>query len=83
MFDISFEINGRKVTPGNIGNALESTILQSIQESVKRSVASVRCNEHGQGPKIKVKGRNLDSLSFEVTGCCERLIDEVKRKLKF
>lgn len=83
MFDVTFEINGRKVTPGNIGSALESAILQSVEESVKKSVAFIRCKDHGQGPKIKVKGRNLDSLSFEVTGCCERLIDEVKRKLKF
>ena len=83
MSGISFKINGQKVTPGNIGNSIESTILKSIQDSVKRSVSSVRCNKHGQGPKIEFKGRNLDSLSFEVTGCCEHLVKEVNRKIEF
>jgi len=82
MIDISFEINGRKVSPRNMGDALESAMLQSVQDSIAKSVGSARCPEHGQKPKIKVKGRNLDSLTFEVSGCCDSLIDEVKRKLK-
>ena len=82
MIDISFEINGRKVSPRNMGNALESAVLKSVQESITKSVGSVRCPEHVQKPKVKVKGRNLDSLSFEVSGCCDQLIETVKKKLK-
>lgn len=82
MIDISFEINGRKVSPRNVGDALESAMLQTIQDSISKAVGSARCPEHGQKPKIKVKGRNLDSLKFEVSGCCDSLIDEVKKKLK-
>ena len=82
MIDISFEINGRKVSPRSMGNALESALLQSMQESITKSVGSARCPDHGQRPKIKVNGRNLDSLSFEVSGCCDQLINTVKKKLK-
>ena len=82
MIDISFEINGRKVSPHNMGNTLESALLQSVQESITKSVGSARCPEHGQKPKIKVKGRELDSLNFEVSGCCDQLIETVKKKLK-
>lgn len=82
MIDISFEINGRKVSPRNIGNALESALLESVQKSITAAVGSVQCPEHGQKPKIKVKGRSLDSLNFEVSGCCEQLIESVKKKLK-
>jgi len=82
VIDINFEINGRKVSPRNMGNALESALLQSVQESITRSVGSAQCPEHGQRPKIKVKGRNIDSLSFEVAGCCDQLIHSVKKKLK-
>ncbi len=82
MIDISFEINSRKVSPRNIGDALESAMLQSVQESIAKAVGSARCPEHHQSPKIKVKGRNLDSLSFEVSGCCDQLIETVKKKLK-
>ena len=82
MIDIPFEINGRKVTPRNMGNALESSLLQSVQDSITKSVGAARCPVHGQRPKIKVEGRKLDSLSFEVSGCCDQLIEKVKKKLK-
>ena len=82
MIDITFEINGRKVSPRNIGNTLESAMFQSVQDSIGKAVGSTRCPEHGQKPKIKVKGRNLDSLKFEVSGCCDSLIEAVKKKLK-
>jgi hypothetical protein len=73
MIDISFEVNG---------NALESAMIQSVQDSISKAFGSARCPDHGQKPKIKVKGHNLDSLKFEVSGCCDSLIEEVKRKLK-
>ena len=82
MIDISFEINGRKLSPGNMGNALESAVLKAVQESIIKSVGSARCSEHGQRPKVKVKGRNLDSLSFEVSGCCDQLVEAGRKKLK-
>ena len=82
MFDISFEINGRKVSPNNVKDVLESAILSQVAESVKKSVGNLRCAEHGQSPKIKVKGRNLKKLSFEISGCCDALIEKVRAKLK-
>lgn len=82
MIDISFEIGGRKVNPNQIGNALQETALLQIADSVKKSLSSVRCSEHGQRPTVKVKGRNLDNLSFEVKGCCQSLIDRAISKLK-
>lgn len=81
MIDISFELNARKVSPNNIGNSLESAMLNSVKDSISKSVGSIRCAEHGERPKIKAKGRSLDSMSLEVTGCCDALIDQVKKKL--
>lgn len=77
MIDIPFEINGKKVSPRNVGNTLESALLQSVLESITKSVGSARYPP----PKIKIQGRNLGSLSFEVFGCCDLLIDTVKHKL--
>jgi len=82
MLDISFEINGRKVSPNNVGDALERAILQSVSDSIKRSVGSLRCPEHRSSPKIVVKGRDLNNLSFEVSGCCQKLMDSVESRLK-
>ena len=81
MPDISFEMNGQKVNPRNIGDAFEAAVLASIKDSVTKSVGSVRCAEHGERPSVKVVGRNLDNLNLEVKGCCDDLIERVKRKL--
>ncbi len=82
MIDISIEIGGRKVNPNQIGNALEKAVLQQVVDGVKKSLGSIRCSEHGQRPAVKVKGRSLDNLSFEVKGCCQPLIDQTIKKLK-
>ena len=81
MIDISFEINGRNVSSNNIGNAIEAAMLNSIKNSINKSVGSIRCSQHRQGPKIKAKGRSIEKLSLEVTGCCDELIDKVRKKL--
>jgi len=82
MIDISFEINGKKLSPRNVGNTIERALLQSVQNEISRSVGSIRCPEHGRKPTIKAKGRSIDSLRFEVSGCCDGLIKRVKRKLR-
>jgi hypothetical protein len=81
MIGISFEINGKKVNPNNIGNALENAMLQQIGESIKKSIGSLRCSEHNQTPKALVKGKNLDNLSIEVSGCCDDIIKKATDKL--
>lgn len=81
MLEISFEINGKKVNPNNIGDALESAMFQKIGESIKKAVGSVRCTEHNQAPKVLVKGKNLDNLSIEVSGCCDSIIKKATEKL--
>jgi hypothetical protein len=82
MFEISFMVDGRKVSPDKVGDALERVILKKIQGAIKEAVGAVRCPEHGQGAKVVAKGRDLSKLSFEVSGCCEALIKEVERKLE-
>jgi hypothetical protein len=81
MIDISVEINGRKVNPNNIDDALEAAMLSQVSDSIKKSVGSIRCKEHNKAPKIVIKGRSLDNLSFEVSGCCDTLIEQVSKKL--
>ena len=81
MIDIKFEIGGRRVDPRNTRDALEGAMLSAVQDGLRKKVGSCRCPDHGQAPKLLGKGRSLDKLNFEVTGCCEKVIEEVKRKL--
>lgn len=82
MIDISFQLNGKKVNPNNIGSALESAMLNSISDSIKKSVNSIRCSNHSQKAKILLKGKSLDNLSIEVSGCCDEFINKVQNSLK-
>ena len=82
MFKISFELNGKKINPNQIGDAIEKAFLTQIQDSIKKSVGSVRCKTHGNAAAITVRGRTVDKLNFKVSGCCEALIEQVQEKLK-
>lgn len=77
--EIKFEIGGKRVDPKNIGNALEQAVLKQVSEGVVKSLNSVRCAEHNQTPRVTVKGQSLDKLSFEITGCCQALIDAARQ----
>lgn len=82
MIDISFEINGRKVSPNSVSDAFEKAVLDGITSSIKSSVGTIRCAVHGSSPRVTCKGRNLDNLSFEVSGCCQQVMDTVRKRLK-
>ncbi len=79
MIDISFEINGRKINPNRMGDALQAAVLESIKKQIVSKIGSIRDAKTGQRPKIKVKGRNLDNLTFEVSGPPE-LVERIKAK---
>ena len=75
MVDISFEINGKIVQPDDMTDALD------IREKTKNSLASVCCSAHGKKPSIIVRGQTIDNLNFEVSGCCDDLINKVNKQL--
>jgi hypothetical protein len=81
VIEIKYEINGRRVSPNNIGSALEKALLQSIGKQIQSKVGNIRDPKTGEKPKITVKGRDLNNLSFDVSGSPE-LIELVKRKLR-
>ena len=82
MIDISFEINGRLVEPDNMKDVLDITFMKHIKERINGSIATVRCAKHGRRPSVLVKGRNLDSLDYVVSGCCKELIEKANKNLK-
>lgn len=82
MIDVRFEVGGRRVNPNNLGNALEKAVYSQVRDSIAKSLRGVRCSEHGSSPRVTVKGRSLDNLSFEVEGCCQDLIDRALRQLQ-
>jgi len=82
MIDISFEIDGKTVEPESMKDVLDITFMKHIRESIENSIAAIRCPKHGGKPSIIVKGKDLDTLRYEVSGCCKDFINEVYNQLK-
>lgn len=80
MLKLNFEINGRPATPENIANTLEAAVLASVEEQIRSKLDGIRDPETGEFPIVSVRGRDLESLSIEVTGS-PRLVAIVKERL--
>lgn len=63
------------------GDDLEKAVLKAAAESVTKTVRSMRCPTHGEGAKIIVKGRTVEGLDFEISGCCDELTEAVTAKI--
>ena len=82
MVDVSFEIKGEKVEPDNMKDVLDILFLKHIRKKINNSIDSISCNEHGKQASILVRGKNIDNLDYEVSGCCDDFIKKVKKKIK-
>lgn len=80
MLKITFEIDGRPVSANSIEDAFEQAILSAVEEDIRSKLAGVRDPETGEFPVVAVRGRNLENLSFEVSGS-DRLIALVQERL--
>ncbi len=82
MVKVSFEIDGQTVSPDSMKDALDYAFLKHIQEKIVEYAGSLRCHEHGKLPIVTVKGKDINSLTHEVSGCCNGLIKKVQKNLK-
>lgn len=80
MINLTFEINGRRVDPNRIGDALERAVFQQVRDSIVKKLRDVRDPDTGKAPQVTVKGRSLDDLKIDVKGS-DAVIAEVKRRL--
>ncbi len=69
------------VEPGQSRDSLERATLQAIVTSLRSRVGSLPCPEHREEVTILATGPSVNSLSFELCGCCEKAIEAAKRRL--
>lgn len=81
MVKVEFKLNGRSVRPNDIASQLEKAMLRQVQDGITKRLQNVRDPETGVTPTVRVVGRSLNNLSFEVAGS-PALIEEVKRRLR-
>lgn len=81
MIDIQFEINGRKVDPRRVAYELERALLSEVVDSIQSDIRGVRCPTHHREPEVVCRGRSIDRLRIEVSGCCDDLVERAVARL--
>ncbi len=66
---------------GGARGELDEAGKQKVQAYVLQRVGDFRCPDHGEPATVICAGTRLDSLRFEVKGCCQKAIYLVKKKL--
>ena len=82
MVEVKFEIQGKEVEPEGMKDVLDVIFLEHLRGEVRDSLGSAQCKKHDCRPKVKIKGESLDNLTYEVSGCCRKFIEEVEEKIK-
>ncbi len=81
MLTIEFEIGGKRVSIKKVKNAREREILLAAYSNIVARLAEVKCPVHGEAPRVLAQGDNAKSLTIEVSGCCDKLVEEAEGRL--
>jgi hypothetical protein len=81
MFKMDLKFNGRSIRPDQLAREMEKAMLKKVEDSVKKTVSRIRCRTHGQHARVSVRRATGSKMNFDVSGCCDELIDEVRKQL--
>lgn len=70
--NVKFDFNAKE---------FEKQIVKATAEAVAKKLRSVRCPDHGQAPTVTFKAKSVKDLSWEIKGCCEKVIELATKKL--
>ncbi|ABA03524.1 hypothetical protein Nwi_0257 [Nitrobacter winogradskyi Nb-255] len=77
---IYFEINGKRIKPGDFGDALMQAVLKSLEAQIREKIGSIRDPETGEFPVVVMRGDSLENLKMHVEGSPE-LIALVRERM--
>jgi len=78
---IYFEVSGKRVKPGDIGDALMQAALEGIAAQIRETIGSIRDLETGEFPTVVMRGNSLENLHMHVEGSPE-LIELVRKRME-
>lgn len=71
-----------KWTGGSLEAAMQQVVYPQVRDNVAAKLGGVRCPVHGTtATSVTVKGTSLDDMSWEAKGCCDQLVEAMKRSL--
>jgi len=77
-----WEIDGHKVPPNRVAEALSASVLRSVEKDLVAKISGVRCPEHGKGPTNVQVTKAGGELRFAYGCCCDRLEGAIQAALK-
>jgi hypothetical protein len=80
--DLEYRIGGRRVSQDEWMKSIVDEARGAALSQVQAKVESLRCPDHGRGPRLtaQVPAGTDVNLSFDV--CCEKLKDAIMRLLR-
>lgn len=81
MVKIHYEVDGKRVEPENLADAMMEQILNGIAEEVKKELGSTYCEEHEEYPTVIIKGIEDDNITLSIETCCQDLLDRAQEKI--
>jgi len=69
---------GREVSPDRFAEEFSKAAMRKVQEGITRKVQSAICPVHHQRATITPTTKD----KYEIHGCCQDLIERVKRDLE-
>jgi hypothetical protein len=68
MFDLHFEINGKKVEPESIGKELEKAVYKSMADEIQKRLKEVLKDDEIGKLTLKFTGSEGDKINCELDG---------------
>ena len=75
MAQVKFVIGGQPVDPRRVEDRVQRAVLQQVEHSIRVRLTGVRCATHDAEPVITAIGTAVDALDFDLSGCCQELMD--------
>lgn len=63
-------------------DGLYKSIIESVARNAEEQIRSVYCEEHGQYPEVTLIASNESTIRFEISGCCDDLIERAQEAVQ-
>lgn len=73
MLEVTVQLNGKKIDPKRLSNEIEKAALAHVITSVEAKLRNIKDPETGERPKVKIVGRSLDKLEFQISASSDEL----------
>lgn len=70
MFEFNWEIDGRPVKLGKLGDEVAKMFLKAAHERIETAITEVRCSHHGTHPRITGRRQVGSEWHYEYETCC-------------